>query len=42
MTKEQKIAAHESRVALLEGRTEKENKNIIAKIKRKIKALGGK
>ena len=39
MTKEQKIAAYESRIALLEGRTEKENKNIVAKIRRKIRAL---
>lgn len=39
MTKEQKILAYETRLALLESRTEKENKNIANKIKRKIRVL---
>lgn len=39
MTKEQKILAYETRLALLESRTEKENKNIANKIRRKIRAL---
>lgn len=39
MTKEQKILAYETRLALLESRTEKENKNVANKIKRKIRAL---
>ena len=39
MTKEQKILAYETRLALLESRTEKENKNIANKVKRKIRAL---
>lgn len=39
MTNEQKILALNTRVALLEARTGKENKNIVNKLKRKIRAL---
>lgn len=39
MTKEQKISALQTRIDLLESRTEKENKNIVNKLKRKMRAL---
>ena len=39
MTKEQKILALSTRIGILEARTEKENKNIINKLKRKMRAL---
>jgi hypothetical protein len=39
MTKEQKISALNTRIGILEARTEKENKNIVAKLRRKIRSL---
>ena len=39
MTKEQKISAIQTRIGLLESRTEKENKSIVNKLKRKMRAL---
>lgn len=42
MSNAQKISALQARVALLEGRTGKENKNIINKLNRKIRALENK
>lgn len=39
MTKEQKISALNTRIGILEARTEKENKNIVNKLKRKVRAL---
>lgn len=39
MTKEQKISALNTRIGILEARTEKENKNIVAKLRRKVRAL---
>jgi hypothetical protein len=39
MTKEQKISALNTRIAILEARAGRENKNIVKKIKRKIRDL---
>ena len=39
MTKEQKISAFNTRIGILEARTEKENKKIVAKLKRRIRNL---
>lgn len=39
MTKELKISILENRLALLESRTSRDNKNVANKIKRKLKAL---
>ena len=39
MTKELKISVLENRLALLESRTNRDNKNVINKIKRKLRAL---
>ena len=42
MTNEQKISVIQTRINLLESRTEKENKNIVNKLKRKKRALENK
>ena len=42
MTKEQKISAIQTKIELLEARTDKENKNIVNKLKRKKRVLENK
>ena len=39
MTKELKISVLENRLALLESRANRDNKNVVNKVKRKLRAL---
>ena len=39
MTIKDKMLAFENRIALLESRTQKDNERIVAKLKRKLRAL---